>query len=113
MSDSPPPESSSRRGVWGFVKRNVWGDAQSHPVSVSRSASPEETVPEHATLQQGARGDVGQSPFRSRARESSSDKDLRAWSGDEPSQASSVTMVSEPSLRHGLAEGMQTLNSWP
>lgn len=109
--DSSPSSPSSRRGVWGFVKRNVWGDVQSHPVSLSRSASPEEAVAETetATTQTPESAEPG-SPFQSQAKDTDPNDDQQQSSSDQPSQSSSntrVTMVSEPSLRHGLAEGKQ------
>ena len=109
--DSSPSSPSSRRGVWGFVRRNVWGDVQSHPVSSSRSASPEEAVAETetATMQTPENAEPG-SPFQSQAKDTESHDDQQQSSSDQPSQSSSntrVTMVSEPSLRHGLAEGKQ------
>lgn len=112
--DSSPPSSGPRRGVWSFVKRNVFGDVQSHPVSLSGSTTPEEALPETATdtRAQAFEGVEPQSPFQSRSQEMPSDQEQDIWFGDQPSQSSRstrVTMESEPSLRYGLAEGMYSL----
>ena len=109
--DSSPPSPSSRGGVWGFVKRNVWGDVQSHPIAVSRSPSPEEAGvrSETAGLQTSGNAEPG-SPFQSQAKENDPDDNQDESLGEQPSQSFSntrVTMVSEPSLRYGLAEGKQ------
>lgn len=114
---------SSRRGVWGFVKRKVWGDVPSHPISDSgsedqRAASPDPAVSSPADLftpkaGPSREGSGSQSPFQGHIEaesEDRSDEDLpgrHAYVNSARDVASG--MASEPSLRHGLGEGEQAL----
>ena len=117
-SDTQPSKPTPTRGVWGFMKRKVWGDVPSHPVSDSGSES-QRTVDEEEVVQFADRtgqadmppGDSPQlSPFQSNkiARlEDESDEDPRQdrETSDSAFRNKSSAMASELSLRHGLGEG--------
>ena len=126
QSDTKPSEPTPTRGVWGFVKRKVWGDAPSQPISNSgskrqRAASPQEVdhPPAHAdrsTLQAGTSpvDSSPHSPFQSHKVTSIEDESDEDQLQDQATGDSAVShtvsaMASEPSLRHGLGEGMRCL----
>jgi len=84
------------------MKRKVWGDVPSHPISDSgadsRAASPEPAV------------NSPQSPFQGHAQpdhDSQSDEDApeSQQTGLSSTSNKATNMASEPSLRHGLGEG--------
>ncbi|KAL0024653.1 hypothetical protein WJX77_006333 [Trebouxia sp. C0004] len=101
------------------MKRKVWGDVPSHPISDSgsdsRAASPEPAVnspvdmstPKATTPHEESRP---QSPFQGHAQpdhDSQSDEDApeSQQTGLSSTSNKATNMASEPSLRHGLGEG--------
>ncbi len=118
-SETAGSATSASRGVWGFMKRKVWGDVPSHPISDSgsdsRAASPEPAVnspvdmstPKATTPHEESRP---QSPFQGHDQpdhDSQSDEDAPESQQTGLCSTSNKTsnMASEPSLRHGLGEG--------
>ena len=121
-SDTESRGPSPSRGVWGFMKRKVWGDVPSHPISDSGSESHRARSPETRDLDVSTSHDTTtpkagtspteprpHSPFQSHIQahhEDDSDEDSHSDKSASVSSASNK-MASEPSLRHGLGEGMQ------
>jgi len=118
-SETESSAPSASRGVWGFMKRKVWGDVPSHPISDSgsdsRAASPEPafnspvdmSTPKATTPHEDSRP---QSPFESHVQpdhDSQSDEDApeSQQTGLSSISNKATNMASEPSLRHGLGEG--------
>ena len=103
------------RGVWNFVKRNVWSDIASHPTSDSGSeanASSDRTSPERPASSEGQHHNqdrLSHSPFQSRPNADASygelDEVLQHEAPDQAETDTNIRMASEPSLRHGLSEG--------
>lgn len=108
--DSP---KSPGRGVWNFVKRNVWSDAPSHPINDCGSeanASSDKTSPERSASSEGRQHNqdrASHSPFQSHANADAlyeEPDDVQQHGA--PHQAETdmnIPMASEPSLRHGLS----------
>lgn len=129
MSSPRPAETegftpSSNRGVWGFVKRKVWGDVPSHPISnsgsASRAARPDQPILSPADMSSpqasASHAGSGQSPFGGHAQPESEDQSDEDAHQIQPAIPNSVSnkatdMASEPSLRHGLGEGNQVADN--
>lgn len=121
-SETESPGPAPNRGVWGFMKRKVWGDVPSHPISDSGSESHCAGSPEPPDLDVSSSHDTTtpkagsspaeprpHSPFQSHIQarhEDDSDEDSNSDRSATVTSASN-RMASEPSLRHGLGEGMQ------
>ena len=118
-SETEGSATSASRGVWGFMKRKVWGDVPAHPISDSgsdsRAASLEPAVnspvdmstPKATPPHEESRP---QSPFQGHAQpdhDSQSDEDAPEiqQTGLSSTSNKATNMASEPSLRHGLGEG--------
>ena len=121
-SETEPSKQTPPRGVWGFMKRKVWGDVSSYPISDSGSESQrtesrqsldvsnmsESQLPAHITPADSR----SQSPFQSHKQRSvEGDTDEEALqdqpTGDSAASNKASAMASELSLRHGLGEGMR------
>ena len=117
-SDTQPSKPTPTRGVWGFMKRKVWGDVPSHPVSDSGSESQRTGDEEEVDQPADRSGQADMSPVDSRQLspfQSHKQTSLEDESDDEPHQGQATgdsairnktsAMASELSLRHGLGEG--------
>ncbi len=113
-SETEGSATSASRGVWGFMKRKVWGDVPSHPISDSgadsRAASPEPAVNSPVDMSTPHEESPPQSPFQGHAQpdhDSQSDEDApeSQQTGLSSTSNKATNMASEPSLRHGLGEG--------
>ena len=118
QSHTQPSKPTPTRGVWGFMKRKVWGEVPSHPVSDSGSesqpAADEDEVDQPAD--RSGQADMPPvdsrqlSPFHSHKQtglEDESDEDSRQDQATDDIEIRNKTsaMASELSLRHGLGEG--------
>lgn len=126
-SDTQPAQPAPAPGVWGFMKRKVWGDrgdVSSHPVSDSgsESHSAEDEQVDHSdrltSMEDSGQADMSPvdsrqlSPLQSHKQasvEDDSDEDSRQEqaTGDSALPHNTSTIASELSLRHGLGEGNQ------
>lgn len=123
-SEAEPSKPTPTRGVWGFMKRKVWGDVSSYPISDSGSESQRTESRQSLDVSNMSESQLpagitpadsrSQSPFQSHKQtyvEEESDEDTLQ---DQPTgdsaasnKASAMAMASELSLRHGLGEGMR------
>ena len=96
------------------MKRKVWGDVPSHPISDSgsdsRAASPEPAVNSPVDMSTPHEESPPQSPFQGHAQpdhDSQSDEDApeSQQTGLSSTSNKATNLASEPSLRHGLGEG--------
>ena len=121
-SETEGSAPSAGRGVWGFMKRKVWGDVPSHPISDSgsdsRAVSPDPAVgPAEMSAPKAAsppEESGTQSPFQGHnqsGHDSQSDEDApeNLQAGTSSGSNRAAAMASEPSLRHGLGEGKRKI----
>lgn len=123
MSETEPSKPTPTRGVWGFMKRKVWGDVVSYPISDSGSESQRTETPEEADDPNASTASTAstagpvpaasrsQSPFQSHqqtnSKENPDDDSLKNQpKGDNAVTNKASVLASELSLRHGLGEGI-------
>ena len=126
LSETGSPKPSPSRGVWGFMKRKVWGDVASHPISDTSSESQRAQSPDDADLTTGipegpdmstpAAEPRPHSPFQSHTQTPDEEEPVEDARLDHVANVTSnnqkdTHMASEPSLRHGLGEGLLTAST--
>lgn len=117
-----PSKPTPTRGVWGFMKRKVWGDVSSYPISDSGSESQRTESRQSLDVSNLSEPQLpagitpadsrSQSPFQSHrqtnvAEDSDEDSLQDQPIGDSAASNKASAMASELSLRHGLGEGMR------